>query len=73
MLIARKGDTTTLGPKGPVKLKNPPAAGRSILRTFPSEPSEPSRQRRVHKKLFFFLAKTILKFTDMHDIILSES
>ena len=25
MLIARKGDTTTLGAKGPVKLKNPPA------------------------------------------------
>ncbi len=23
--IARKGDTTTLGAKGPVKLKNPPA------------------------------------------------
>ena len=79
MLIARKGDTTTLGPKGPVKLKNPWAEGPSILRTFPSEPSEPSepskpsRQRRVHKKLFFFLTKTILKFTDMHDIILSES
>ena len=34
ILIARKGDTTTLGAKGPVKLKNPPAAGRSILRTF---------------------------------------
>ena len=31
--IARKGDTSTLGAKGPVKLKNPPAAGRSILRT----------------------------------------
>ena len=27
------GDTTTLGLKGPVKLTNPPAAGRSILRT----------------------------------------
>ena len=25
ILIARKGDTTTLGAKGPVKLKNPPA------------------------------------------------
>ena len=25
----------------PVKLKNPPANGRSILRTFPSEPFEP--------------------------------
>ena len=31
--VHRKGDTTTLGAKGPVKLKNPPAAGRSILRT----------------------------------------
>ena len=28
-----QGDTTTLGAKGPVKLKNPPANGRSILRT----------------------------------------
>ena len=35
MFIARKGDTATLGAKGPVKLKNPPAKGRSILRTFP--------------------------------------
>ena len=35
ILIAREGDTTTLGAKGPVKLKNPPARkGRSILRTF---------------------------------------
>ena len=31
MLIARKGDTATLGAKGPVKLKNLPAhrAGQS--------------------------------------------
>ena len=28
------GDTTTLGPKAAVKPKNPPAIGRSILRTF---------------------------------------
>ena len=28
-----QGDTATLGAKGPVKLKNPPANGRSILRT----------------------------------------
>ncbi len=35
ILIARKGDTTTLGAKGPVKLKNPWAEGPSILRTFP--------------------------------------
>ena len=36
-----QGDTATLGAKGPVKLKNPWAEGPSILRTFPSEPSEP--------------------------------
>ena len=30
-----RGDTTTLGAKGPVKLKNPWAEGPSILRTFP--------------------------------------
>ena len=41
ILIAREGDTTTLGAKGPVKLKNPWAEGPSILRTFPFEPSEP--------------------------------
>ena len=49
--IARKGDTTTLGAKGPVKLKNPWAEGPSILRTFPSEPSEPfepGRRRRLN-------------------------
>jgi len=34
ILIARKGDTTTLGLKA-VKLKNPWAEGPSILRTFP--------------------------------------
>ena len=33
--IAAERQSATLGPKGPVKLKNPPAAGRSILRTFP--------------------------------------
>ena len=35
MFIAHKGDTTTLSGKAAVKLKNPPAPGRSILRTFP--------------------------------------
>ena len=34
ILIAQEGDTTTLGAKGPVKLKNLPAKGWSILRTF---------------------------------------
>ena len=34
--VHRKGDTTTLGAKGPVKLKNPRARkGQSILRTVP--------------------------------------
>ena len=42
-----RGDTTTLGAKGPVKPKNPWAEGPSILRTFPSEPFEPSRPQGV--------------------------
>ena len=33
-IICGEAATTTLGAKGPVKLKNPPVAGRSILRTF---------------------------------------
>ena len=52
ILIARKGDTTTLGAKGPVKLKNPWAEGPSILRTFPSEPYEPSHRRCVQSFLY---------------------
>ena len=43
ILIAREGDTTTLGAKGPVKLKNPWAEGPSILRTFPYEPGAAER------------------------------
>ncbi len=39
MLIARKGDTTTLGAKGPVKLKNLWVEDPSILRTFFHNPS----------------------------------
>ena len=31
--IAAERQSATLGAKGPVKLKNPPANGRSILRT----------------------------------------
>ena len=34
----KKGATTTLSPEGAVKPKNPPANGRSILRTFLSQP-----------------------------------
>ena len=41
-----------------VKLKNPPANGRSILRTFPAEPSHPigcvQWQRRQSKKASSF-------------------
>ena len=37
--IAAERQSTTLGAKGPVKLKNPPARkGRSILRTFSHNP-----------------------------------
>ena len=36
MFIARKGDTTTLGAEGPVKLKNPPAIGPVHLKNPPS-------------------------------------
>ena len=55
MLIARKGDTTTLGAKGPVKLKNPWARkGPSILRTFPSEPSRRRRPKGRPKTIDIF-------------------
>ena len=47
ILIARKGDTATLGAKGPVKLKNPWAEGPSILRTFPSQPFYTTRRRKA--------------------------
>ena len=33
--IAQEGDTTTLGAKGPVKLKNPPALGPVNLKNLP--------------------------------------
>ena len=39
ILIAHQGDTTTLSAKGAVKPKNPPAKGRSILRTFYHNPA----------------------------------
>ena len=38
MLIARKGDTTTLGPKGRQTYEPSGPKGRSNLRTFPSGP-----------------------------------
>ena len=38
ILIAREGDTATLGAKGPVKLTNPWAKGPSILRTLFMQP-----------------------------------
>ena len=46
--------TTTLGAKGPVKLKNPWAEGPSILRTFPSEPFEPSSPKGACPMSLFF-------------------
>ncbi len=49
ILIAREGDTTTLGAKGPVKPKNPWAEGPSILRTF----SYCTRGRRAALFLLF--------------------
>ena len=50
--IAAERQSATLGAKGPVKLKNPPAAGRSILRTFPfttlgAKPRQPSPAPRA--------------------------
>ena len=50
--IAAERQSATLGAQGPVKLKNPWAEGPSILRTFssePFEPSEPSRPQGVSK------------------------
>ena len=49
-IIRGEAATTTLGAEGPVKLKNPWAEGPSILRTFPSEPSEPSHRRCVQRR-----------------------
>ena len=46
----RSGDTTTLSAKGAVKPKNPPAKGRSILRTFCA--------RRAQNPLDLLYAKT---------------
>ena len=55
-IIRGEAATTTLGAEGPVKLKNPWAEGPSILRTFtsepfePSEPSAPSHRRCVQRR-----------------------
>ena len=60
--VHRKGDTATLGAKGPVKLKNPPAKGRSILRTFPFTTflHNPRRQPRPFFKICGEAATTTL-------------
>ena len=48
MFIARKGDTTTLGAEGPVKLKNLKNPRGEAPSTFPFEPSEPSGRSPVN-------------------------
>ena len=49
ILIAQEGDTTTLGAKGPVKLKNPPAVRPVHLKNLHTEgvSNEPSHRRCV--------------------------
>ena len=42
--IAAERQSTTLGAKGPVKPKNPPANGRSILRTLTPQACPKKRQ-----------------------------
>ena len=50
ILIAQEGDTTTLGAKGPVKLKNPPAVRPVHLKNPHTEgvSNEPSHRRRPY-------------------------
>ena len=57
ILIAQEGDTTTLGAKGPVKLKNPPAVRPVHLKNPHTEgvSNEPSHRRRVHTHTFAFI------------------
>ena len=53
MFISHKGNTTTLSGKAAVRLKNPLAPGRSILRTFPcttlfhNPSTQPAADRRL--------------------------
>ena len=58
ILIAQEGDITTLGAKGPVKLKNPPAVRPVHLKNLHTEgvSNEPSRRRRVHTHTFAFIS-----------------
>ena len=57
ILIAQEGDTTTLGAKGPVKLKNPPAVRPVHLKNPHTEgvSNEPSHRRCVHTHTFAFI------------------
>ena len=57
ILIAQEGDTTTLGAKGPVKLKNPPAVRPVHLKNPHTEgvSNEPSHRRPVHTHIFAFI------------------
>ena len=54
MLIAREGDTTTLGLKA-IKLTDPPANGWSILRTL-------TFCRRVHTRTFCDLWTQMIQY-----------
>ena len=59
--VHRKGDTATLGAKGPVKPKNPWAEGPSILRTFSTTLlHNPRRQPRPFYKTCGEAATTTL-------------
>ena len=57
ILIAQEGDTTTLGAKGPVKLKNPPAVRPVHLKNPHTEgvSNEPPHRRPVHTHTFAFI------------------
>ena len=63
--IAAERQSTTLGAKGPVKLKNPWAEGPSILRTFTpkvcpgAQPRQPSRPSALQELSDFLYRKGI--------------
>ena len=64
ILIARQGDTITLGPAGPIKPKNHKNLRGGAPSTFPFEPSEPfepSRPKGVSiKDIIIFLNRLSL-------------
>ena len=66
ILIARQGDTITLGPAGPIKPKNLKNLRGGAPSTFPFEPSEPSEPfepgaaKQPHKDIIIFLNRLSL-------------